>query len=402
MATRRIVLALLTFFACIVLAGCAGTATAPSSSSEASSGATTPSSQLEATTSLEDYPTSRDSSFGGIFIEMPIQEFNERGFAFGDSVDIAFSNGYALKDLPYYNGYYVPAGDPLLVGYPGYPYIRVGLNYGDDLWKIAALGEDDTATVTLAEAGKYKTTQEALNITYTDERDDYPSDVAFANFRAMSGGNLKENMLYRGASPVNNKHNRAPFANRLIADAGVRFDFDLADSDEEIAAYLTEDHKEAADVAYFEGLYGEGNVAALNLDAAYQQEAFAQKLAQGLIELTQHEGAVYIHCTEGKDRTGFVCMLLEALAGATYDQIVDDYMTTYDNYYKINRESDLEKYHAIKELNLDYMVRFIVEADKDADLGSLDLHAAARHYLASGGMSDEQIDALQARICKEA
>lgn len=143
-------------------------------------------------------------------------------------------------------------------------------------------------------------------------------------------------------------------------------------------------------------------MSALNLDAAYQQEAFAQKLAQGLIELTQHEGAVYIHCTEGKDRTGFVCMLLEALAGATYDQVVDDYMTTYDNYFKINRESDLEKYHAIKELNLDYMVRFIAEADKDADLGSLDLHAAARHYLASGGMSDEQINALQARICKEA
>lgn len=250
MAARRIVLGLLTLFACIALAGCAGGAAAPSSSSTPSA-ATASSASSEAAALLEGYPTSRDSSFGGIFIEIPIQEFNERGFAFGDSVDITFSNGYALEDLPYYNGYYVPAGGPLLVGYPGYPYIRAGLNYGDDLWKIAALGEDDTATVTLAEAGKYKTTQEALNITYTDERDDYPSDVAFANFRAMTGGNLKENMFYRGASPVDNKHNRAPFANRLIADAGVRFDFDLADSDEEIAAYLTEDHKEAADVAYF-------------------------------------------------------------------------------------------------------------------------------------------------------
>lgn len=33
------------------------------------------------------------------------------------------------------------------------------------------------------------------------------------------------------------------------------------------------------------------------------------------------QGPVYIHCTEGKERTGFVCVLLEALAGASYDEI---------------------------------------------------------------------------------
>ena len=47
--------------------------------------------------------------------------------------------------------------------------------------------------------------------------------------------------------------------------------------------------------------------------------------------MTGQEGPCYIHCTEGKDRTGFVCLLLEALCGANYGELRDDYMTTYAN-----------------------------------------------------------------------
>ena len=35
---------------------------------------------------------------------MTIDDFNNYGFKFGDSVDVKFSNGYELLDLPYYNG----------------------------------------------------------------------------------------------------------------------------------------------------------------------------------------------------------------------------------------------------------------------------------------------------------
>lgn len=37
------------------------------------------------------------------------------------------------------------------------------------------------------------------------------------------------------------------------------------------------------------------------------------------------EGGVLIHCHAGKDRTGLVCALLLSLAGATHEQIIDDY-----------------------------------------------------------------------------
>ena len=114
--------------------------------------------------------------------------------------------------------------------------------------------------------------------------------------------------------------------------------------------------------------------------------------------MTAHEGPYLVHCTEGKDRTGFVCVLLEALCGASYREIVEDYMITYDNYYKINKTSDAERYGVIVENVLDPMVRSIL-GDDAADPASADLAAAARQLLLGAGMTDAQIDALKAKLC---
>ena len=42
-------------------------------------------------------------------------------------------------------------------------------------------------------------------------------------------------------------------------------------------------------------------------------------------------------------------MLLEALAGASYQQIVDDYMFSYDNYCQINAANGAERFSVIRE-----------------------------------------------------
>ena len=130
-----------------------------------------------------------------------IEEFNALGFAYGDSVDISFSNGYTLEDQPYYNGYYTESGESLLVAYPGYDYIKACINNGSDLWEVAGLAPDDSATITLNERGKYLDIQTARNIHYTDERSDYDSNEAFANFRSVKAGSIAANTPYRSASP---------------------------------------------------------------------------------------------------------------------------------------------------------------------------------------------------------
>ena len=89
--------------------------------------------------SISDYEVEHEPEFGGVYIKITIDDFNKLGFTYGDSVDVEFSNGYKLEDIPYYNGYYVDAGEPLLIAYPGYPYIKAAVNYGEDLWDEAEL-----------------------------------------------------------------------------------------------------------------------------------------------------------------------------------------------------------------------------------------------------------------------
>ena len=90
-------------------------------------------------------------------------------------------------------------------------------------------------------------------------------------------------------------------------------------------------------------------------------------------------------------------MLLEALAGASYEQITDDYMIAYRNYYGITRESDPAKYEIIVDSVLDPMIRTMI-GDETADLTSADLSAAAERYLLSGGMEPVRIAQLKHRL----
>ena len=338
-----------------------------------------------------------EPEFGGVYITNTIDEFNALGFEYGDSVDIVFSNGYILNDQPYYNGYYTENGKSLLVAYPGYDYIKAAINNGDDLWEVAGLNENDTATITLNERGKYLDIQNARNISYTDERSEFASDEVFANFRSVKAGNISANTLYRSASPCDDQHNRATYVNALIEAAGIQCIVDLADSDEKIHGYIEDPE---FNCPYFLSLYENGLVIPLSMNTNFSSDTFKTKLSAGLTAMAEQKGPYLVHCTEGKDRTGFVCMLLEALCGASYDEIVDDYMITYDNYYKITRESDPDRYTVIVEHVLDPMIYALFD-DREIDLSTADLAAGAENFLQSAGMDTDRIAGLKAALTAE-
>lgn len=368
--------------------------------------------QVQPEPKIENCAIIHETEFGGVYIKSTIDDFNKLGFVYGDSVNVEFSNGFKLEDVPYYNGYYVDAGQPLLIAYPGYDYIKAAVNYGDDLWETAGLQqkndqklnlwmqskleEHDTASVYLNERGKYADIQAARDIHYYDERERYTTDEEFANFRSIHMGRIAENRLYRSASPCDNQHNRAPYVDRLIEQAGVNGIMNLSDSHLKIRGYMEKDN---FDSPYFLSLYQNDQVIPLALNMNYLSEEFAVTAAQGLKELAKLEPPYLIHCTEGKDRTGFICMLVEALAGADYQQIADDYMVTYDNYYGITADSEPDKYQTILEKNLDAMIRSIV-GDESIDITNTDLSVYAKNYLLKAGMSEEEITAFLNRICE--
>ena len=213
-----------------------------------------------------DRAITHEEEFGGVYLDLSIDDFNALGFTYGDGVDVSFSNGYELTKLPYYNGYYTQTGQPLLVAYPGYPYVKVCINNGDDLWTVAGLKETDTVTVTLAERGAFASIQKARDIHYADDREKFESDAVFANFRGVVVTGLKENTLYRSASPCDNQHNRAPYVDTLIKEAGVKCILNLSDTPEKLEGYIA---AEGFGSPYFLSLYENGSVIPLALNMNY-------------------------------------------------------------------------------------------------------------------------------------
>lgn len=346
-----------------------------------------------------------EPEFGGVYIKVTIDEFNNKGFEYGDSVDVEFTNGYKVSNLPYYNGYYVDAGESLLVGYPGYDYIKLAINYGDDYWDIAKLNDNDKATVRLNAKGLYKDIQNTMNIQYKDVRSEYETDEEFGNYRMINNGNIKADILYRGASPCDNKHNRAPYVDKLIEADGVNFIIDLADTPDKIEEYIS---KSDFNSPYFLSLYRRNTVLLaapkekimpLSMNMNYKSDEFRAKVSEGFRQILNFNGPYYIHCQEGKDRTGFVCIVIEALCGATYEELVYDYMYTYKNYYKITKESDQLRYNVLKTRNVDTMLRFLV-GDSSAKLEDMSFSSYIKDYLIKGGLTAQEVDSLITKLTK--
>ena len=208
---------------------------------------------------------------------------------------------------------------------------------------------------------------------------------------------MKEGILYRSASPSDNSHNRASIVDELIGDVGVQYILNLSDSDDDLKAHID---KEDFNSPYFYSLYQNHKVMPLSMSMQFENVDFSDKLVKGLTALSKNDGPYLVHCVEGKDRTGFVVMVLEALVGAKYQEMVDDYMETYQNYYSITLKSDKRKYNTIKEKNIDFMLHYITETEDDEDLEKINYEEKAKDYLSSIGMKDEDIKNLQSKLKK--
>lgn len=333
----------------------------------------------------------KDEEFGHVDINSSAEDFNKLGFTYGDSCDVRFSNGYELKDIPYYNGYYTKVGDPLLCAYNGSGHVKIAYNSGASMWEKAGCDENTKVTVTLNEKGKYLNVQNTMSTSYSMDRNDYKSDEAFCNFRALSGGNIKKNTFFRGASPVNNQNKRAKLTDNLIKKENINFILDLSDTEKTLEKYKKDG---TFDNSYYSELLSQDKVALLGLGANYRSEKFTDSLVEGFRKMMNESGPYYIHCTEGKDRTGFVCALIEALCGATYDEIENDYMITYKNYFNFTKELDKEKYDMVLEKRFNDMLYCICDIPEGQSLSDINLKERARKYIVKIGMTEQEADSF--------
>ena len=330
--------------------------------------------------------------YGHAVLDLTTADFTGSGYALGDVVCVRF--GSYESEMPFYDGYYTNPGGALLRGLAPDKNIAVCINYGD-ISAQTGIAVGDTVEITLAEKGGMLDFQELCALKYSNDRGDYTDDVTFANFRAVTLGRIGEGKLYRTASPINNEHGRAGYANDLIAAVHVAAVVNLADAPEDIEEYCG-----AADFdsAYYRALYEDGKVIALDMTANFYSEKFASSLAEGLGFLAQNEPPYAVHCVEGKDRAGFAVMVLAALMGADVQEIVDDYMISFCNYYGIDKENQPERYEAVLNNNLIPMLFHVTGTDSMEALAQIDLEAAVTEYLLDSGMSERDILLLKEKL----
>ena len=254
--------------------------------------------------------------------------------------------------------------------------------------------EDITLSLILTDKGGYRDQYLIHQLSRTNEREDYSSDAVFANFREIVGGNLGSGALFRSSSPVNNEIGRAKYADELVSLNNIKSVMNLADSRETIEGYFKEEDFASP---YYKTLYENGQVIALNMGVSFKTREFQNGLVEGLTFLSKNEGPYLVHCNEGKDRAGFTSALLSALMGLTYDEIASDYMTSYENYYHV--EKGTEQYEAVKRSNIDSMLSFIAGVETK-DLENVDLSVKAEEFLIAIGMEKADIDTLKSKLSK--
>lgn len=352
------------------------------------------------------------TKYGNVYTDCTAENFvNELGLTWGDLVTVKFlDKELVLPVVPAYS--YVDSGSPAVIlgrtdaGVPT-GYISLGINTGNFAetyglakkitdaegnwhWEAAeGVTYPVDVTFVLEEKEGYLAEYILHDLNRTNNREDYAhlSDEEYANFREITTTGIADDTLYRTSSPINPELSRNTYADAALEKAGVTVIMNLADDEATAKSYE----------GFADSYYANQKVIYLNLGIDFTADDFKAGLAKGLRFFAENDGVYAVHCSEGKDRAGFVSALLECLTGATYDEVVEDYMLTYINYYGVEKGSD--KYNAIAKSNIIKTLESIFGVD---DLSKADLAKEAEEYIKSIGLSDAEIANLIANLCKNA
>ena len=337
-------------------------------------------------------------AFGDIRIDFVADSFLTR-FSYGDVVSVMVP-GFDTLDVPVVENYgNVFPGEFFLYVSSGLNYITLAARYGQ-MAEIVGLGREVEfpveVVIQMKEKGGYVDHLEYLrNLVMAYSAESYPdlSVEQYANFRMVRTTGMGEGVLYRSSSPVDPSLGRNLVADSLSGAAGVKTFVDFAESGEYAETYE----------GFAESYYATQNVVYLNVPPGFANSPFKEGLVKGLRFMIEHEGPYLVHCTYGMDRTGYSIAVLEALMGATAEEIKADYVTTHKNYFNVTDGRQVPLTQKQVELIQTVIVRLMrnaykVEGVDISDFENADFAAATERYLLSLGLKKDEIDALKARL----
>lgn len=336
---------------------------------------------------------------GNLILNITGAELFDLGYEYGDILDVSVGGkSYALPLCSNYSD--VDNGMGVLRAITAEDVLVIAYNMSDFATTegIATKSQVDEAPgyrwdyligtpvqveISMKQEGGYREQWLIRQLVGSADRADYPhlNDEDYANFRVIATTGMGKNLLYRSSSPINPGIGRNTFADKAAKDAGIATIVNLADA--------SNTYGSSEDTYYLSC-----QVAYLNLGMDFMSDATKASLADGIRFIINGEAPYLIHCNEGKDRAGFVSALLECLMGASLEEVIDDYMKTYYNYYGVEKGS--EKYDAIVKNNLINNLKVNFKVD---DVYTADLSAEAEAYLTDElGLSSDEVDLLKSKL----
>ena len=209
------------------------------------------------------------------------------------------------------------------------------------------------------------------------------SDEEFANFREINTTGISKGKLYRSSSPINDWGNRNLIADKLSEIAGIKTFINLVDSNEKMQNYK----------GFSQTYYSKQNSIALNMNLKFLSNDFKNKLAKGVKFMARNEPPFLIHCNLGKDRSGLFCAVIEAFMGATPDEIVDDFLKSFHNYFGIMPGSNDYYFVANNEIK-----PFLASILGVKNIENVNLANSAENYLLKIGVTQNEIVNLRSKL----
>jgi protein tyrosine/serine phosphatase len=205
--------------------------------------------------------------------------------------------------------------------------------------------------------------------------DEPPND--FANFREIRMGEIAHNKLYRSSHPVLNGVEDIVISSKSMR-AGIKTIINFTDDNDGL--------KYSKDSPWYWKLVKNKSVIALHTDFDFTGRYFCGKFRKAIEFMLSHKPPYLIHCYAGVDRTGFASMIFESLMGASMQQIIEDYLLSYD--FGIGSAINTKDEKVVKEQ--------LREINKGKEAAQENLKSIATRYLSEKvGLKKAQIDALK-------
>ena len=211
------------------------------------------------------------------------------------------------------------------------------------------------------------------------------NDAQAVNFREIRMGKIAPNTLYRSSHPIKDLK-QEKMVSMLAANAKIAAILNLCDTNSDIMG-------KAIFAPWYNNLLKNNRVIALGMDFDTAGENFRKKFKKALQFIIHTDGPWLIHCHAGVDRTGFVCMVLESFMGAALDDVINDYLKSFNSGFE---SSILEPTYKADSI---VVMRILSIMSNSQLINEQNLQQIAEIYLRNTiGLSAEEVELLRMKL----